>query len=192
MPDNYQELPGGLIGFRQTPHEVLIHNTASNYNVLNIDQVILMNEVQNVVFDPTILTPGKVFYIKNISGSPIDIIGTIDERTNITLSDKEAITLVYTLWELTQHRFYILARYKTVSPIYDFVVGSGEPMENGDTELTDDRFYLPPTVYIDGLLLTYEIRSDRRYVSFESGLLDKTITINNGGVNEGENIQIFY
>jgi hypothetical protein len=64
-------------------------------------------------------------------------------------------------------------------------------MENGDTELTDDRFYLPPTVYIDGLLLTYEIRSDRRYVSFES-VLDKTITINNGGVNEGENIQIFY
>ena len=57
-----------------------------------------------------------------------------------------------------------------------------------DTELTDDRFYLPPTVYIDGLLLTYEVRSDRRYVSRE----DKTITINNGGVNEGENIQIFY
>ncbi len=188
MPSNQQEIPGGLIGFKETPHNVLIHNTASDYNVVNIDQVILINQVQNVVFDPTILTSGKVFYIKNISGSPIDIIGTIDERTNITLSDKEAITLVYTLWELTSHRFYILARYNSVSPIYDFIVEAGAPMENGDTELTDDRFYLPPTVYIDGLLLTYEVRSDRRYVSSEGTL----ITINNGGVNEGENIQIFY
>jgi hypothetical protein len=187
MSANLQEIPGGLIGFKETPHNVTIHYTAFDYNVVNIDQVILINEVQNVVFDPTILTPGKVFYIKNISGSPIDIIGTIDERTNITLSDKEAITLVYTLWEL-EHRFYILARYNSVSPIYDFIVEAGAPMENGDTELTDDRFYLRPTVYIDGLLLTYEVRSDRRYVSSEGTL----ITINNGGVNEGENVQIFY
>ena len=41
---------------------------------------------------------------------------------------------------------------------------------------------------IDGLILTYQVRNDRRYISYNSGT--KTITIN-GGVNNGENIQIY-
>jgi hypothetical protein len=47
---------------------------------------------------------------------------------------------------------------------------------------------VPPLVFIDGLILTYQVRSDRRYISFNLGT--KTITIH-GGVNEGENVQIY-
>ncbi|CAB4137123.1 hypothetical protein UFOVP318_7 [uncultured Caudovirales phage] len=74
--------------------------------------------------------------------------------------------------------------------IADFIVEAGAPMEAGDTDYQNLAFIFAPSVFIDGLLLTYEVRSDRRYISFNSST--QTITINNGGVNEGENIQIFY
>jgi hypothetical protein len=75
-----------------------------------------------------------------------------------------------------------------MSKIIDFIVGNGEPMEQDDTDFTNNSLVVPPLVFIDGLILTYQVRSDRRYISFNSGT--KTITIN-GGVNNGENIQIY-
>jgi hypothetical protein len=74
-------------------------------------------------------------------------------------------------------------------PIIDFIVETGGAMEAGDTDYQNFAFIFAPSVFIDGLLLTYEVRSDRRYISFNSST--QTITIN-GGVNEGENVQIFY
>ena len=75
-----------------------------------------------------------------------------------------------------------------MSKIIDFIVGNGEPMEQDDTTFQNNSLVVPPLVFIDGLILTYQVRSDRRYISFNSGT--KTITIH-GGVNEGENIQIY-
>ena len=75
-----------------------------------------------------------------------------------------------------------------MSKIIDFIVGAGEPMEQDDTTFTNNSLVVPPLVFIDGLILTYQVRSDRRYISYNSGT--KTITIH-GGVNEGENIQIY-
>lgn len=75
-------------------------------------------------------------------------------------------------------------------PIIDFIVEAGAPMEPGDTTYQNLAFIFAPSVFIDGLLLTYEVRSDRRYISFNSST--QTITVNNGGVNEGENVQIFF
>ena len=75
-----------------------------------------------------------------------------------------------------------------MSKIIDFIVGNGEPMEQDDTAFQNNSLVVPPLVFIDGLILTYQVRSDRRYISFNSGT--KTITIH-GGVNEGENIQIY-
>jgi len=74
-------------------------------------------------------------------------------------------------------------------PIIDFIVETGGAMEPGDTDYQNLAFIFAPSVFIDGLLLTYEVRTDRRYVSFNGST--QTITIN-GGVNEGENLQIFY
>jgi hypothetical protein len=75
-----------------------------------------------------------------------------------------------------------------MSKIIDFIVGAGEPMEQDDTDFTNNSLVVPPLVFIDGLILTYQVRSDRRYISFNLGT--KTITIH-GGVNEGENVQIY-
>ena len=74
-------------------------------------------------------------------------------------------------------------------PIIDFIVETSGAMEPGDTDYQNLAFIFAPSVFIDGLLLTYEVRTDRRYVSFNSST--QTITIN-GGVNEGENVQIFF
>ncbi len=75
-----------------------------------------------------------------------------------------------------------------MSKVIDFIGGSGEPMEQDDTYFQNNSLVVPPLVFIDGLILTYQVRSDRRYISFNSGT--KTITIH-GGVNEGENVQIY-
>jgi hypothetical protein len=191
MPDNYQELPGGLIGFRQTPHEVFIHTDASNYNVVNIDQVINAQSDFDIVFDTSILTDGKMFYIKNAYIKEVVIDGggaTIDGMNTFTIKIGEAITLLFKKVGLSDV-FYILGKYKAMSPIVDFIVEAGASMENGDTTYQNDGIEFPPSVYIDGLLLTYEIVTDRRYVSYN--YTTRTVTINNGGVNEGENVQIF-
>ena len=75
-------------------------------------------------------------------------------------------------------------RFMTVA---DFIVGDGQPMEQGDTQYQDNQMTVAPFVFIDGMLQTYVVRSDRRYVSHNA--TTKTITIN-GSVNEGENIRI--
>jgi len=75
-------------------------------------------------------------------------------------------------------------RFMTIA---DFIVGAGQPMEQGDTEYQDNQLTIAPFVFIDGILQTYVVRSDRRYITHNA--TTKTITIN-GGVNEGENIRI--
>ena len=75
-------------------------------------------------------------------------------------------------------------RFMTVA---DFIVSSGQPMEQDDTEYQNNQLTIAPFVFIDGLLQTYVVRNDRRYITHNA--TTKTITIN-GGVNEGENIRI--
>jgi hypothetical protein len=77
-----------------------------------------------------------------------------------------------------------------IKPYYDFIVEKGfSVLEPGDTTLQDDIFNNAPTVFIDGILLTYVPVMDRRYISFDGST--KTLMINNAGVNQGENVQIF-
>jgi predicted thioredoxin/glutaredoxin len=61
--------------------------------------------------------------------------------------------------------------------------------EVGTFEYQNNDFFNPPSVFIDGILLTYGVVSDRRYVSFDG--VAKKLYLHNGGVNEGENVQIF-
>lgn len=72
--------------------------------------------------------------------------------------------------------------------IEDFIVGSGEPMEDGDTTYQNNLLTVPPFVFIGGQLLGYSISNDRRYVSHNAST--KTITINNGGVLNDESVRI--
>lgn len=90
-------------------------------------------------------------------------------------------------YELPDHEITIIE--SRMSKIVDFIVGAGQPMEQDDTEYQNNNLTVPPLVFIDGLILTYQVRNDRRYISHNAGT--KTITINNGGVNEGENVQIY-
>lgn len=76
-----------------------------------------------------------------------------------------------------------------IKPYIDFIVTAGAEMEDGDSTYQNDAFQIQPSVFIDGLLITYAVCADRRYVSFDG--FTKTLTLNNGVVNEGENIQIF-
>ena len=75
-------------------------------------------------------------------------------------------------------------RFMTVA---DFIVGAGQPMIHGDTQYQNNQLTIAPFVFIDGILQTYVVRSDRRYITHNA--TTKTITIN-GAVNEGENIRI--
>jgi hypothetical protein len=75
-------------------------------------------------------------------------------------------------------------RFMTVA---DFIVGAGQPMIQGDTQYQNNQLTIAPFVFIDGILQTYVVRSDRRYITHNA--TTKTITIN-GAVNEGENIRI--
>lgn len=191
MSANLQPLPGGLVGFKETPHNTYLHTDASNYNVLNIDQVIIAESEFDIVFDPSILTDGKMFHIKNAYLKDILIDGggaAIDGMSTFTLKINEAVTLLFKNLSLS-NVFYILGKYKAMSPIADFIVEAGSIMEDGDTTYQNGNIEFPPAVYIDGLLLTYEIVTDRRYVTYND--TTRTVTINNGGVNEGENVQIF-
>lgn len=76
-------------------------------------------------------------------------------------------------------------RFMTVA---DFIVATGAAMEDGDTSYQNNLLTVPPFVFIGGQLLTYQVRTDRRYVSHNS--TTKTITINNGGVLDGEHVFI--
>lgn len=77
---------------------------------------------------------------------------------------------------------------KRTNKVADFIVGAGAAMEQDDTEYQNNLLTVPPLVFIDGLILTYQVRNDRRYISHNS--TTKTITIH-GAVNEGENVQIY-
>ncbi len=71
-----------------------------------------------------------------------------------------------------------------ITDIYTFSVN-----ELNEMTYQDDNFENPPSVFIDGLLLTYAVSTDRRYVVFDS--ISKTITFKNGNVATGEIVQIF-
>jgi len=97
---------------------------------------------------------------------------------------------VPTDYVLPSSQFIIVEDYfvRRTNKIADFIVGAGQPMTQGSTQYQNNMLIVPPLVFIDGLILTYEIRNDRRYISHNA--TTKTITIN-GGVNEGENVQIY-
>jgi hypothetical protein len=113
MSDNLQVIPGGLIGLNETPQNVTYWDEATDYNVINTDQVIIIDNDVNVIFDPSIITPGKIFKIKNVSGDVILIdpgTSTIDGADDFTLNDLEVIELIYAQYKLT-FRFHILSYY---------------------------------------------------------------------------------
>lgn len=97
---------------------------------------------------------------------------------------------VPTDYVLPDSQFIIVEDYfvRRTNKIVDFIVGAGKPMTQGSTQYQNNMLTVPPLVFIDGLILTYEVRSDRRYITHNA--TTKTITIN-GGVNEGENVQIY-
>ena len=72
--------------------------------------------------------------------------------------------------------------------VYDFIVGTGQPLEDGETELINNQFVVPPFVFIGGQLITYQTRTDRRYITHDA--TTKKITINNGGVLNDEHVFI--
>lgn len=79
-----------------------------------------------------------------------------------------------------------------IQPYLDFETVEGSfTNDEGNTVslLQDDNFVNPPSVFIDGLLITYNITTDRRYVEYNAET--KTIYIKNGIVQLGEYVQIF-
>lgn len=72
--------------------------------------------------------------------------------------------------------------------VVDFIVGVGQPMTDGATTYQNNLLTVPPFVFVGGQLLTYQTRTDRRYVTHNA--TTKTITINNGGVLDGEHVYI--
>ena len=79
-----------------------------------------------------------------------------------------------------------------IKPYIDVIAveGTFSQDESGlSSSYQDDNFENPPSVFIDGLLLTYKVSTDRRYVEFNSE--SKIIYIKNGIVQLGEVVQIF-
>lgn len=77
-----------------------------------------------------------------------------------------------------------------IQPYLDFVCEKGfSPIEPGDTTYQNDAFVNPPSVFVDGLLLTYFPVLDKRYISFNGDT--RTIEFNNGTLMPGETVQIF-
>lgn len=72
--------------------------------------------------------------------------------------------------------------------VYDFIVGTGQPLEDGGSELTNNLFTVPPFVFIGGSLVGYTVTTDRRYITHNA--TTKKITINNGGVLNLEHVFI--
>lgn len=83
---------------------------------------------------------------------------------------------------------YVYINTNRFMTVYDFIVGTGTPLEDGDTELQNNLFVVPPFVFIGGQLLGYTNTTDRRYVTHNA--TTKTITINNGGVLDSESVYI--
>lgn len=77
-----------------------------------------------------------------------------------------------------------------IKPYLDFICEkSFSVIQPDDTTYQNDDFLNAPSVFIDGILLTYAVTTDRRYISFD--IETKTITFHNGGLQEYESIQIF-
>lgn len=89
-------------------------------------------------------------------------------------------------YELPNGNFVYINTNRFMS-VADFIVGTGQPMEDGEVEYQNNLLTVPPFVFIDGLLITYNTRSDRRYIVHDA--TDKKISII-GGVNSGENVRI--
>ncbi len=79
-----------------------------------------------------------------------------------------------------------------IQPYLDFETIDGSfVMDEGSTIsiLQNDAFVNPPSVFLDGILLTYIVSTNRRYVEFDATL--RRIIIRNGIVQLGEYVQIF-
>lgn len=65
------------------------------------------------------------------------------------------------------------------------------PTNEAATEsiIQDDNFNSPPSIFIDGGLLSYVVSATLRYVEFDG--LTKTVTIKNGTFVADEIVQIF-
>lgn len=73
------------------------------------------------------------------------------------------------------------------------IISTTNPFPTNETAtesiIQDDNFFNPPSIFIDGILLTYVVADDRRYVEYDG--LTKTVTIKNGTFIAGEFVQIF-
>jgi hypothetical protein len=79
-----------------------------------------------------------------------------------------------------------------IMPYVDIKIEAGTISTNeAGTEsiYQNDAFLNPPSVFVDGILLTYVVAIDRRYIEFDSET--KTITTKNGIFQIGEYVQIF-
>lgn len=79
-----------------------------------------------------------------------------------------------------------------IKPFLDFetVEGSFTNDESFTVSvMQDDNFIAPPVVYIDGLLITYDVNATRRYCEYNGDT--RTLYIKNGIVQLGEYVQIF-
>jgi hypothetical protein len=72
--------------------------------------------------------------------------------------------------------------------VVDFIVANGQPMVNGSSNYQNNLLTVPPFVFIGGNLITYQVTTDRRYISHDT--ISKSITVNNGGVLDGEHVFI--
>jgi hypothetical protein len=116
-----------------------------------------------------------------------------DELAGVTFSIELKFPFTYdsctlpSTYDLPDGEFIIINRNR-MSKIVDFIVGTGQPMVQGATTYQNNLLTVPPLVFIDGLILTYNVRTDRRYIIHNSTTKQITIT---GGVNEEENVQIY-
>lgn len=76
-----------------------------------------------------------------------------------------------------------------IQPYISIKVGIYAELQDGDTTYQNEDFFNPPSIFIDGVLITYIDSSDRRYITYDPE--NKLITFNNGGVNDGEIVEIF-
>lgn len=116
-----------------------------------------------------------------------DVLAGVTFQINLKLPFIYDNCQVPTNYELPNGNFVYINtnRFMTVA---DFIVGEGEPMEDGGTTYQNNLLTIPPFVFIGGQLLTYKTRTDRRYVTHNA--TTKTITINNGGVLADEHVYI--
>lgn len=91
---------------------------------------------------------------------------------------------------LTSNGLYASWEFSRMTKLFDFIVGPGEQMEDGWDVIASTMIPegAQPVIFIDGVLLTWVERTDRRWVSEED--IPYTFKIN-GGVNDGENVQVY-